>query len=43
MAGNELPKKREDWADKQPVVNGSEADLDEVIDQVAKTLGVERG
>ncbi|WP_339154080.1 hypothetical protein [Actinomadura luteofluorescens] len=43
MAGNELPKKREDWADRQPVVNGSEADLEEVFDEMAKNLGVERG
>ncbi|MEU8307015.1 hypothetical protein AB0C84_26005 [Actinomadura sp. NPDC048955] len=43
MAGSELPKKRDDWADKQPVVSGSEADLEEVIDEVAKNLGVERG
>lgn len=43
MAGNGLPKKRDDWADKQPVVSGSPEDVDEVIDQVAENLGVERG
>ncbi|MES9605179.1 hypothetical protein ACFFWA_04330 [Actinomadura verrucosospora] len=43
MAGGKLPEKRDDWADKQPVVSGSEEDLNEVIDEVAKNLGVERG
>lgn len=43
MAGSELPKKRDDWADRQPVVNGSSEDLEEVIDKVANNLGVERG
>lgn len=43
MAGGKLPEKRDDWADRQPVVSGSSEDLEKVFDEMANNLGVERG